>query len=126
MRVRSFLCRLGMVVASVTALAGLPSGAAAQNSTGSIRGYVTDSGGTPIAGARVTAVNAQTTAQREGTTQSNGLYALLGLVPAQYEVTARQIGMAPQKLPVRVLIGEVYALDGREPGDSRSEVTSKT
>src|SRR5437773_7934489 len=85
--------------------------AMSQTSTGSIRGYVTDSGGTPIAGARVTAVNTQTSAQREVTTQSNGFYALLGLVPTEYEVTARQIGMAPQKLRVRVLIGEVFPLD---------------
>src|SRR5712664_2388482 len=85
--------------------------AAAQTSTGSIRGYVTDSSGTAIAGARVTAVNSQTAAQREVTTQSNGFYAILGLVPAEYEVTARQIGMAPQKLKVRVLIGEVFPLD---------------
>ncbi len=85
--------------------------AAAQTSTGSIRGYVRDSSGTPIAGARVTAVNTQTSAQREVTTESNGFYAILGLVPAEYEVTARQIGMAPQKLRVRVLIGEVFPLD---------------
>src|SRR6266853_4379301 len=85
--------------------------AAAQTSTGSIRGYVTDSTSTPIAGARVTAVNSQTAAQREATSQSNGFYAILGLVPAEYEVTARQIGMAPQKLKVRVLIGEVFPLD---------------
>jgi hypothetical protein len=85
--------------------------AVAQTSTGSIRGYVTDSSGTPIAGARVTAVNPQTSALREVTTQNNGFYAVLGLVPAEYEVTARQIGMAPQKLRVRVLIGEVFPLD---------------
>src|SRR6266581_1030693 len=85
--------------------------AVSQTSTGSIRGYVTDSGGTPIAGARVTAVNIQTSAQREATTQSNGFYAMLGLVPSEYDVTARQIGMAPQKVHVRVLIGEVFPLD---------------
>lgn len=86
-------------------------GAPAQTSTGSIRGYVTDSSGNPIAGARVVAINPLTTAQREVATQSNGFYALLGLVPSEYDVTARQIGMAPQKLRVRVLIGEVYPLD---------------
>src|SRR6185312_9839611 len=85
--------------------------APAQTSTGSIRGYVTDSSGTPILGARVTAVSTQTSAQREAISQSNGFYAILGLVPAEYEVTARQIGMAPQKLRVRVLIGEVFPLD---------------
>src|SRR5437870_765510 len=86
-------------------------GAWAQTSTGSIRGYVTDSSGTPVAGARVVAVNIATSAAREVPTQSNGFYALLGLVPAEYDVTARQIGMAPQKIRVRVLIGEVFPLD---------------
>src|SRR2546422_4291604 len=87
--------------------------AASQTSTGSIRGYVTGSGGTPIGGARVVAVSALTGAQREIATQSNGFYAMLGLVPAEYDVTARQIGMAPQRIHVRVLIGEVYPLDFR-------------
>src|SRR5437016_11640994 len=85
--------------------------ALAQTSTGSIRGYVTDSSGNAVAGARVVAVNPATTAQREVATQSNGFYAILGLVPAEYDVTARQIGMAPQKVHVRVLIGEVFPLD---------------
>src|SRR5256886_3919262 len=85
--------------------------ALAQTSTGSIRGYVTDSSGNAVAGARVVAVNPATTAQREVATQSNGFYAILGLVPAEYDVTARQIGMAPQKVHVRVLIGEVLPLD---------------
>jgi outer membrane receptor for ferrienterochelin and colicin len=87
--------------------------APAQTSTGSIRGYVMDSSGAPVEGARVVAVNVQTSAQREVTTASSGFYALLGLVPAEYEVTARHIGMAPQKLRVRVLIGEVFPLDFR-------------
>src|SRR5438105_15224139 len=85
--------------------------AVSQTSTGSIRGYVTDSGGTPIAGARVVAVNPLTSTQREVATQNNGFYAMLGLVPAEYDVTVRQIGMAPQKVHVRVLIGEVFPLD---------------
>jgi len=85
--------------------------ASAQTSTGSIRGYVTDSSGTPVAGARVIAVNASTSAQREVPTQSNGFYTIVGLVPAEYDVTARQIGMAAQKAHVRVLIAEVFPLD---------------
>ena len=96
MRVQSLLCRLGLVVASVIAVVGLPSGAAAQNSTGSVRGYVTDSSGNALEGARVVAVSVLTSAQREVTTQARGYYALLGLVPGEYEITARQIGMAPQ------------------------------
>src|SRR5207248_3670662 len=87
------------------------SAAWSQTSTGSVRGYVRDAGGAPVAGARVVAVNIATSAQREVATQSNGFYALLGLVPAAYDVTARQIGMAPQKIRARVLIGEVFPLD---------------
>src|SRR5213596_377228 len=100
----------GLLLGGVLAVS-LARPASAQTSTGSIRGYVTDSGGAPIAGARVSAVNTQTSAVREVTTQSNGFYAILGLVPAEYEVTARQIAMAAQKLKVRVLIGEVFPLD---------------
>src|SRR2546429_670903 len=85
--------------------------ASAQTSTGSVRGYVTDANGAPVAGARVIAVNVSTSAQREASTQSNGFYTIIGLVPAEYDVTARQIGMAAQKAHVRVLIAEVFPLD---------------
>ena len=82
-----------------------------QTSTGSIRGYVTDSSGTALEGARVVAVSVLTGTPREVPTQARGFYALPGLVPGEYDVTARQIGMAPQKVRVRVLIGEVYPLN---------------
>src|SRR5437762_12345026 len=85
--------------------------AVSQTSTGSIRGYVTDSSGAPIEGAHVVAVSVLTGAQRDVATQARGFYAILGLTPGEYDVTARQIGMAPQKIQVRVLIGEVYPLD---------------
>src|SRR5260370_2779664 len=78
----------------------------AQTSTGSIRGYVTDSSGAPIAGARVIAVNSQTSAQREAATENNGFYAILGLVPAEYDLTAPPIGRAPQKGHLHVFLGE--------------------
>lgn len=97
---------LGLILVIIAAPA-----AWSQTSTGSIRGYVTDSSGNPVSGARVVAVNPATAAQREVPTQSNGFYAILGLVPAAYDVTARQIGMAPQRVHVRVLIGEVFPLD---------------
>src|SRR5205823_15096734 len=85
--------------------------ALAQTSTGSIRGYVTDSSGRPLEGARVITVSVTTGTGREATTQARGYYALLGMVPGDYEVTARQIGMAAQKVRVTVLVGGVYPLD---------------
>src|SRR5256886_13318886 len=100
------LVACAVVATSIAPLAG-------QTSTGSVRGYVTDSSGAPLEGARVIAVNVQTSARREATTQARGFYAMLGLEPAEYEVTARQVGMAPQKIRARVLIAEVYPLDFR-------------
>src|SRR5258708_7605813 len=114
MRVDSLLRNPGRLALLCGLLAtALPRGAPAQTSTGSVPGEVTDSSGGAIAGARVVAVNSQTSAQREATTQNNGFYAILGLVPAEYDVTARQIGRAPQKVHVQVLIGEVFPLDFR-------------
>src|SRR6266571_17059 len=103
--------RVALLIGGVTAL--VARAAPAQTSTGSIRGYVRDSSGAPLEGARVIAVNVQTAAQREVVTQASGFYAVLGLVPAEYDVTARHIGMAPQNVHVRVLIGEVFPLDFR-------------
>src|SRR5207249_4223649 len=97
---------LGLALAAFTA-----STAASQTSTGSIRGYVTDSSGASIEGAHVVAVSVLNGAQRDVATQARGFYAILGLTPGEYDVTARQIGMVPQKIHVRVLIGEVYPLD---------------
>jgi outer membrane receptor protein involved in Fe transport len=103
--------RLALLVGGVTAL--VVCGASAQTSTGSIRGYVTDSSGAALEGANVVAVSVLTGAQRAVTTQARGFYALLGLVPGEYDVTARHIGSAPQKVRARVLIGEVLSLDFR-------------
>src|SRR6266513_3785978 len=84
---RTLFGHLGRVLFVGLALLVIAAPAAvSQTSTGSIRGYVTDQGGTPIAGARVVAVNPLTSTQREVATQSNGFYAMLGLVPAEYDV----------------------------------------
>src|SRR5947209_17712342 len=94
--------RVALLIGGVTAL--LVRAAPAQTSTGSIRGYVTDSSGAPLEGARVIAVNVQTAAQREVVTQASGFYAVLGLVPAEYDGTARHIGMAPRNVTGRDMV----------------------
>src|SRR2546427_5182251 len=62
--------RVALLIGGVTAL--VARAAPAQTSTGSIRGYVRDSSGAPLAGARVIAVNVQTAAQREVVAQASG------------------------------------------------------
>jgi outer membrane receptor protein involved in Fe transport len=100
--------------ALVLAATALPSGRiAAQTSTGSIRGTVTDSAGTPLAGAEVIALNTASGAQRNAATNSRGFYSLPGLTPANYQLTVRQIGSTPVQRPVRVQVGQVLTIDFR-------------
>ncbi|HEU5262869.1 MAG TPA: TonB-dependent receptor [Gemmatimonadales bacterium] len=113
-----FLAGLALAVASAAT-------AVSQTSTGSIRGYVTDQSGAPLGEGRVVAVSVLTGGPREATTQSSGFYALTGLVPGEYDVTVRRIGMAPQARRVRVLIGEVLTLDF-QLGTSAVEVEAVT
>ncbi len=101
-RTLSVLCAL---------LFGAAGAAAAQTTTGSVRGYVVDQLGTPAPNATVSISSVQLGVQRSTTTDARGFYALLGLPPGEYTVTVRRIGMAPQTQNVRVQIGEVLAAD---------------
>jgi hypothetical protein len=87
--------------------------ARAQTTTGTIRGYVRDEQGTAQADARVLAVNLATGVQRTATTQTGGFYSLPGLVPGEYQLTVRRIGMAPQARRIEVLVGQSLTLDFR-------------
>jgi outer membrane receptor protein involved in Fe transport len=96
----------------VLALAALPSGpVAAQTSTGSIRGTVTDSAGAPLTGVEVIALHTGTGVQRNAATNSRGFYSHSGLTPAEYHLTVRQIGSTPVQRPVRVQVGQVLTID---------------
>ncbi|HEX9705244.1 MAG TPA: carboxypeptidase regulatory-like domain-containing protein [Gemmatimonadales bacterium] len=108
------------VVLSLYLLTVLAASAAAQTTTGSVRGYVTDDAGAPVAGAEITTRNLATGVQRTTTSQSNGFYALPGLAPAEYEVSVRAIGVTPTTRRLQVLVGQTLTLDFRL---ARSAVT---
>jgi hypothetical protein len=98
--------------ALILAATVLPSGrVAAQTSTGSIRGTVTDSAGAPLAGAEVIALNRASGVQRSAATNTSGFYSHSGLTPAAYHLTVRQIGSTPVERPVRVQVGQVLTID---------------
>ena len=84
---------------------------AAQTSTGSIRGTVTDSAGAPLAGAEVVAVSTASGVQRNAGTNSRGFYSLSGLTPATYQLSVRHIGSAPAARSVQVQVGQTLTLD---------------
>jgi len=94
--------------AAAVVLAG---SAGAQTTTGTVRGYITDQQGAPLAEARVVARDARTGVQVQTTSQRNGFYVLAGLNPATYEITVRLIGSAPQARRLDVLIGQTLTLD---------------
>ena len=85
--------------------------AAAQTSTARISGTVTGEDGVPIADATVTARSLATNTTRSARTSTSGFYALAGLQPDEYELTARRLGLAPQTRRIRVLIGQSLDID---------------
>ena len=85
--------------------------AAAQTTTGTIRGYVRDSSGAPLAAAEIQARNVGTGVVRTATTNADGSYALPGLSPATYDLTTRHIGHSPQARRVTVQIGSTLLED---------------
>jgi hypothetical protein len=60
--------------------------------TGQITGVVTDSTGAGVSGVVVTATNIETNATRTVTTSTTGTYSLIGLAPAQYQISTPGTG----------------------------------
>ena len=85
--------------------------AAAQTTTARISGSVTGDNAAPLADAIITARSIATNTTRSTRTSSSGFYALNGLQPDEYELTARRLGMAAQTRRVRVLIGQSLDID---------------
>ncbi len=88
------LLALLSIVAVVCGFAGPRSGArAAEATTGSLGGTVTDAAGTPLAGVRIAAVSASGRYAAES--DERGTFSLLGMTPDTYVVTAERAGFAP-------------------------------
>lgn len=85
--------------------------AAAQTTTGALRGYVRGEGGQEVAGAAVTARNTETNQVRRATSDANGFYAIPGLRPGTYEVAVAMMGLAGQRRTIQVLVGQTLDLN---------------
>src|SRR5438045_7446025 len=83
----------------------------AQTTTGTVRGYVKDQSGAPLAGAEVQAKNIESGVTRSTTTRADGAYILPGIVPGTYDVVVRMIGFAPQGRRMAVQIGATLLAD---------------
>src|SRR2546428_1382186 len=93
------------------ALLSLPLSLRAQTTTGTVRGYVKDQNGAPVADAELSARQTETGILRSATTRSDGSYIIPGLVPGNYELAVRKIGFGPQRRQVVVQIGATSPVD---------------
>ena len=80
--------------------------------TGQITGVVTDSTGAAVSGVVVTATNLNTNASRTATTSSTGTYSLIGLPPAQYQISTPVTGgFQGYKAKAEVTVGGKLTFD---------------
>ncbi len=84
---------------------------AAQVATGSIRGIVTDPTNAIISGAKVTASNKATGAERVATTNSAGEYQFSALAPGEYEIKVMMNGFKTGVRPLVLQVGENLTID---------------
>lgn len=86
--------------------------AAAQETTGSIRGVVTAADATPLVGAVVTATNSETGLVRNASVTADGTYVIRLLPSGLYRVTVRRIGSQQQeRTGVRVTVGATASVN---------------
>src|SRR5688500_13349573 len=78
----------------------------AQETTGDIRGRVRNAAGQAVAGVRVTVTSTGLQGGRRTVTASDGVFQILRLPPASYNVAITAIGFAPVRIDsVRVQLG---------------------
>ena len=96
----------------IFALLGLSSALSAQVATGNIIGRVTDGSGAVAGGVEVTAINAATGVTSRAVTDEEGIYRLLYLAPAGYNVTYRKPGFSTlQRTEVMLRSNDTLTLD---------------
>ena len=85
--------------------------AAAQLTTSTVRGTVTDQTGTPISGGQVTATNTGTAAARRATTDAKGQYVLSGVAPGTYNFVAQSAAGQSPVQQARVQVAQTVTLN---------------
>jgi len=100
---RFLLFSLVLIAIAVTAVAQAP--------TASIRGIVSDPSKAIISGAKVTAANKGTGAERNAATNSAGEFQFSALPPGEYEIKVTMQGFKSELRPLTLQVGENLTLD---------------
>src|SRR5687768_13505548 len=105
---RRLIC--GIFASFLFALAAVP--AAAQQTTGTISGRVTDEQGAAVPGVNVTAKQTATGFTRTDTSNEEGLYRLTGLPVGIYELTTEISGFSKfDRKDLIVTVGQILPVD---------------
>jgi hypothetical protein len=100
------------VVLAALLLTIVPSGAAAQESRGSIVGTITDTTGGVLPGVSVTVANTGTNVSQTVVTDGQGGYRVLYLIPGNYSITVELQGFKKVVRPTNpVTVGDVLRVD---------------
>lgn len=103
---------------------GFVSSAAAQTTTSTIEGTVTDANGAVIAGATVKASGTTLAVERSVTTDGEGLYRLAALPAGTYTVTISQSGFATGTSNIELTLNRTATFDVQlQVGSGSTEVT---
>lgn len=117
-----------VVAALLIMMAGAgPSTANAQVLYGSLTGTVMDTSGAAVAGAQVSALNAQTGVKQDTVSDPSGIYRFTALLPGTYKVTIAAQGFSTQEtanVPVRV--NEIARIDAQLKVASASQTVTVT
>ena len=97
--------------ALIAALAAPVAPAAAQTTTGGIRGYIRGPNDVPIGDAQIAARNIELGQTRNTLSNASGFYSMPGLRPGRYEVTVRRLGFGAQARTVDVPIAQTLTLN---------------
>src|SRR4030095_15051491 len=97
---------------SLVSLASPPAAAVAQILYGSVVGIVKDATGGLIPGALVTSVNKETNLTREATTNAEGSYSIINVLPGPYDLKVTLTGFRDVARPnVPITIGQIARVD---------------
>jgi tetratricopeptide (TPR) repeat protein len=103
--------RFRLLVFALAALLGLRASAQFQ---GRIEGVVVDSAGTPIEKANVMIISQKSaTISYRVTTDKNGKFSQIGLMPGTFQVSVNKPGFAPRTLEVKVSVSESTKIEVR-------------
>ncbi|HEX8293175.1 MAG TPA: TonB-dependent receptor, partial [Pyrinomonadaceae bacterium] len=103
--------RFNVLVWALLLLALAPGAASAQVETGQITGRVTDPNGAVVPGAAVSVKSVETGAERNATSDGEGVYTVTNLQPGLYDVSVQAQNFAKSTQRVQVTVGAKASLD---------------